>query len=311
MKRLVFDAPVMGNIFLDDVLISDDDLVANFYYFDKNGEKVDIKIENHFTMKVGNHTLKLSGKNWLELYKNNNGKTLDLEEVGRRADMHDKKLISYHGFDKHNERVWELECLKCGCKANQYARWFNRCGGCYNIDKVNDHEKFEKLANQKHNNKYLYDDPYKTSRDKINIFCKNCNLYFEQAPNNHLAGKGCPRCKNSKGELAVERYLIDNNINYFWRYKFDGLKHKGNLIVDFYLPDHGKIIEYDGEPHYELSYYINKKIPNPEERLRDAQIKDNLKDIYAKENNLDMIRIPYWEIDMINEILDVNLKIPQ
>lgn len=40
---------------------------------------------------------------------------------------------------------------------------------------------------------------------------------FLQTPNNHLRGKGCPKCakqNNSKLEKTVETFLKDNNIKY-------------------------------------------------------------------------------------------------
>ena len=36
----------------------------------------------------------------------------------------------------------------------------------------------------------------------------------------------------------------------------------------------------------------------------DRKIRDTVKDIYCKENNIKLIRIPYWEMNNIEKILD-------
>ena len=36
---------------------------------------------------------------------------------------------------------------------------------------------------------------------------------------------------------------------------------------------------------------------------------DNIKSQYCKDNNIKLIRIPYWEYDNINEILDKELNL--
>jgi len=59
-------------------------------------------------------------------------------------------------------------------------------------------------------------------------------------------------------------------------------------------------IEYDGEYHY-------KKIKNREEQLMKTQERDKIKNQYCKDNDIKLIRIPYWDIDKIDNILEVQL----
>jgi very-short-patch-repair endonuclease/uncharacterized C2H2 Zn-finger protein len=59
-------------------------------------------------------------------------------------------------------------------------------------------EQFIQRANIIHNNKYNYDlVNYINSQIKIKILCPIHNE-FEQRPNDHLQGKGCPYCSNNK-----------------------------------------------------------------------------------------------------------------
>ncbi len=70
--------------------------------------------------------------------------------------------------------------------------------------------------------------------------------------------------------------------------KFDfavfGLKN--NLVV---------LIEYDGEFHFEKQY--------SDDKFERVKIHDKFKNQYCKNNNIPLLRIPYWEFDNIEEIL--------
>ena len=55
-----------------------------------------------------------------------------------------------------------------------------------------------------HKNRYSYDNiSYKNNRTKILITCK-LHGDFLQTPNNHLLGKGCPKCKATKTSLRCK-----------------------------------------------------------------------------------------------------------
>jgi Zn finger protein HypA/HybF involved in hydrogenase expression len=55
-------------------------------------------------------------------------------------------------------------------------------------------EKFISKANLVHNNTYIYNNSiYVTAVIKLNVTCK-LHGDFEISPNNHLRGRGCPKC---------------------------------------------------------------------------------------------------------------------
>jgi len=62
------------------------------------------------------------------------------------------------------------------------------------------------------------------------------------------------------------------------------------LSFDFYLPEHNTCIEFDGKQHYEI---IEKW--GGLENLKDIQKRDKIKNLYCKENNVNLIRIKYDE----------------
>ena len=119
---------------------------------------------------------------------------------------------------------------------------------------------------------------------------------FEQTPNSHLRGSGCPICKTSKGELEIQRILYNKNIKYITQYTFDNCKNKRKLPFDFYLPDYNMCIEFDGKQHYETIKYWGG-----EETLIKTKNNDKIKTNYCKNNNIKLIRIKYNEC--IDDIL--------
>lgn len=67
------------------------------------------------------------------------------------------------------------------------------------------------------------------------------------------------------------------------------------LRFDFYLPDYNCCIEYDGEQHFKE--YANWNSSS----LKERQYRDNLKNLYCCNNNIKIIRIPYYDFNKINK----------
>ena len=68
-------------------------------------------------------------------------------------------------------------------------------------------EEFIQKAKVIHNDIYDYSKVnYSNNYTKVIITCKQ-HGDFEQAPNVHLKGVGCPTCKASKGELTIKAIL--------------------------------------------------------------------------------------------------------
>lgn len=150
----------------------------------------------------------------------------------------------------------------------------------------------------------LLTDEYINTGTKMLMSCDE-NHEFLMDFSHFKHGRRCPICNSSKGNKKVKVLLDDLNINYITEYKFKDCKFKKELPFDFYLPDYNCCIEYDGEQHFEIIKYFggyNKFI--------DTKIRDTIKNIYCRDNNIDLLRIPYWEFDNIENILidKLNLK---
>ena len=92
--------------------------------------------------------------------------------------------------------------------------------------------------------------------------------------------------------------LNDNNIDYIKEKTFINCKNKKYLPFDFYLPEQNLLIEYDGLQHFKsINYWGGDAGFN----LR--QNNDNIKNNFAKNNNIGLLRIKYNKINNINQIL--------
>jgi len=295
---------VQNNISIYIELLSDNQ--AFVLAVDKHGNESREKFEDSVSYVSGNHKFKMKYNDFCNLLLKNN-QSLSVDKIIARAEESNKTIIFYHGKDKKMEQVWGVKCNLCGHESKKYARNFNQCSGCNNLNKVTDNKVFKKSAGTKHNNRYFYSDDYVNSYTKIKILCK-CGHIFYQRPNDHLRGSGCPKCKISSGELAIEKWMLDHNKDYIWQHKFENLKNVNHLILDFYCPSKNMIIEYDGEGHTELSFYIKRGIKDPEKKLKAVQHNDSLKDQYAEENGMKMLRISFKDKKRINEILNQNFN---
>lgn len=105
--------------------------------------------------------------------------------------------------------------------------------------------------------------------------------------------------KESSGEKIIREFLETHNITYQQEKRFSDCRDNKPLPFDFYLPDRNTCIEFDGQQHYEPIYNEN--------RLAICQKHDQIKNNYCEQNNITLIRIPYYEGNNINEILKTQL----
>lgn len=110
-------------------------------------------------------------------------------------------------------------------------------------------EEFVRKAVSKHGDRYNYSKvEYVNSRTKVCIMCKKHGEFYV-TPDNHLKGRGCPRCKQSRGENMIEAWLQRSNIRYERQFvlinqEIDRPSHR--LVIDFFVKHKGRqyFIEY-------------------------------------------------------------------
>jgi hypothetical protein len=227
-------------------------------------------------------------------------------DILKKAESYNKRIIGYSGKDNKRDKFWNVVCNICGRESNLRSRDFDKCKGCMIQNMIKTFLEFEEQSRSKHKNKYIYDpSSYTSALEKTKIFCTKCERYFYQIAKLHTSGCGCPFCRESKGEIRVSNYLKSKNISFIPQHTFHDCRHINLLEFDFYLDGRKMLIEYDGEGHYKAIFGST-----PEKRqknLEEQQIRDRIKDEWAKRNNIPLLRIPYWDFDRIPEIIDAFL----
>jgi Zn finger protein HypA/HybF involved in hydrogenase expression len=147
---------------------------------------------------------------------------------------------------------------------------------------------------------------YKNDSTNIECKCLKCGNEWKPTPNKLLHGRGCPKCKSSKGEDAVRKTLKRFGVNFDEQYKFDDCRNIKPLRYDFAILNNNYtlkcLIEYQGMQHYELTGF-----KNAEEIFERNVTNDTIKREYCVKNNIKLIEIAYWEFNNIENILKEHL----
>ena len=221
-----------------------------------------------------------------------------------------KKSLRTHG-DKYNyslvEYVNSINKVKIICpvhgmfeqKAFNHMRG-DKCPSCTKNKRLTKDEFIQK-SSRMHGDKYDYSlVEYVNNTKKVIIKCEKHGI-FNQAPNNHINGNGCPHCKESKGERKINEILTNNNVKFIRQYKFKDCKYKQPLLFDFYLSDYNICIEYNGRQHYEpVSYF------GGEDGFVEIKLRDKIKMEYCNKNNIPLIIFKYDEkfINKLNKLIN-------
>ena len=149
-------------------------------------------------------------------------------------------------------------------------------------------------------------DEYINAKTKIKCRCLiDGNIWYAN-PTKLLRGTGCPICNVSKGEKKCADYFKAQNISYVSQFEYSDLLGIGgkNLKFDFAIINKNQeilgLVEYDGEFHYKKQYY--------DDSYEIGQIHDAKKNDYCFKHNIPLLRIPYWEYDNVDIILDKFIK---
>ncbi|GAA0102503.1 hypothetical protein UT300012_32180 [Paraclostridium bifermentans] len=237
---------------------------------------------------------------------------LKLEDVW---DFEKNTVNPYHIWKSSGKKVW-VKCKKVGyhgsyeVSCNSFTKGSD-CVYCsskkiHPLDSFGYHH-FDKVMSWHPDNSV---SPFRISlynNKKYKFICETCGYEWSAMIGNISKGKWYPQCKSSKGEKKISMWLNKNNIKYEIEKEFDDLISdlNVNLRYDFYLPEYNLLIEYQGEQHekYIPGFHENK---NSFKRQKEH---DKRKKIYAKNNNVKLLEIWYWDFDNIEEILSIELKL--
>lgn len=190
--------------------------------------------------------------------------------------------------------------------------WFlagSRCPKCRGLSKKTQ-EQFTKEVFDLVGDEYTVLGEYQRNSIKIEFKhnIANCNRTFSMTPKDFLRGMRCPLCKESKGERMISEILDRYNIDYTRKYKIEECRNKYVLEFDFMIPyDDGTfcLLEFDGRLHYQPWKNNKQGI----EHLQRQKENDAIKNKYCEENEIQLIRIPYWKTDDLENILKKAFKL--
>jgi hypothetical protein len=256
------------------------DYSKTIYTGSRNSIIIICKKHGEFKQNSNNH---LNGKGCKKCtFKYNN----EIEFINEARKIH-KNFYKYHKVDFKNtitdviitcplhgdfkqrpsNHISGKGCLKCGHnktgKGNfKTLKWF--------IEKAKRIHKRKYDYSQSHYDGILY---------KTKIICKKHGIFF-QTPNEHLSGKGCPKCISiiSKPEMELQEfvksleYVIETN--------------KRNIIkpyeLDIFIPELNKAIEFNGlywhysEKYFEAGKHAKKSNLCKEKNIKLLHIREEL-----------------------------------
>lgn len=240
-----------------------------------------------------------------------------IEDVKRFIETNSKcKLIS----NKYENMQKPLRVLcECGIEFHpsfamfkfQNKRQCNNCG--YAITGSKNSLSYEDVkSNVEKMGVKLISNIYKNNSEKM-IFKCSCGEVFTRSYYEVSQGVArCLKCSRSKGEMKVMNYLDKLNITYELQKQYNDCRgeHKP-LLFDFKIDLNNNyyiLLEYDGEQHYKPVKFNGTSDKNADWIYNRTLRYDQIKNEYCKKNNIPLIRIPYWNFDNIEEILDRELS---
>lgn len=218
--------------------------------------------------------------------------------------------------DKHGKAQWLCQC-DCGSEPKVISGAALRRGltvscGCNKLEKLKQYNENHTIDETGNVYGYLTvisrnTDPSlcKDGRAMWNCLCKCGNEYVVSGKllrEGKVTSCGCRT--QSLGEEAVEKLLLQNNLNYSKEYLVQVRKeliyqhHKARF--DFAIFDNSNnlqyFIEYDGLQHFQENVRENGLGWNKREAYEKTHERDLLKNQWCKENKIPLIRIPYTHL---------------
>jgi hypothetical protein len=113
----------------------------------------------------------------------------------------------------------------------------------------------------------------------------------------------------SLNEAVIFNYLTKNNIVFEQEKKYNLRSPKGGLLrYDFYIPSLNTLLEFDGGQHFKPIRWNSLDTDEQiKEKFEYLQLCDKLKNEYATNNNLKLVRIKYNEDveQRLSELLNI------
>lgn len=218
---------------------------------------------------------------------------------------------------KSCENIWEATpnkllcgrgCPKCGIKRRAKKRSLP-------------HDIFVQRILKIHSNKISILNKLENTESRAICKCNVCSYIWETRANKLLyEATGCPDCARvlyqSTGNRIVEDVLRKHNFNFQMEVMFDECRYRRKLRFDAGIfDDRGKcvaLIEFDGQLHFKAY-----DLYGGEDGFQMTKKRDSIKNKFCKDNEIPLLRIPYWEkakiediiLDFTNELQSLTIRV--
>jgi len=166
------------------------------------------------------------------------------------------------------------------------------CPKCAGVVKK-DAEQFIKEAIEKHENKWSYEKVnYINALTKVIITCPD-HGDFEQTPNKHLRGRGCPKCAHI---ISKPETIWLDSLNIDPKYRQAKIKiGKKYIKADAYVSETNTVYEFHGKFWHGSPKYFNPNDINPKTKITYGELYKKTLDRESLIKNAGYKLIVKWE----------------
>jgi hypothetical protein len=224
-----------------------------------------------------------------------------IESLGYRFENQPKRIIAHELVDViDNKTGYKVKIDICKIKKRTkdivFSDFSNRDNLIYNLNVYfkNHDMNCEALR--------ITDKKNKDGRSIIEYRCECGRLFYTTAHKIKPKMGYCNYCNNSvsKNERLMENFLKSLSIDYKKEYTFNSCKDHKPLPFDFHLTKYNCLIEIDGEQHFEVIRFGGISEDKAQKNFENQKYRDKIKDDFCKNNNIPLLRIPYWEFQNDN-----------
>lgn len=288
--------------------------ILDDYISAKEAMRCRCKIDGTKWISTANRLLQGAGCPECSRIASNQNSTKTNEKFLLQLKVVNENIIPLEKYIQAKAKIW-VSCKVCGHKWQATPDTLLQNGNCPECTKIKLHNKQAKSNEQflkelaAANPMLIPLEPYYNDHTKILVRCLVHGYEWYVAPNKILhRHTGCPKCAAYKNEQKLFRILKKYGYDAEPQKRFKDCKDKKTLPFDAYIEELNLLIEYDGEQHYIPIRRGSMSYEQAVEQLRIVQKHDDIKNKYCLDNNILLIRIPYWESDNIESFLLSELK---
>ncbi len=153
-------------------------------------------------------------------------------------------------------------------------------------------------------------DEYKNNRELLPYECIEHPGKINYISYDRLSkvSQCCSEGREYSGEKRIRKFMESKGVEFMPQKIFEGCVFKHLLKFDFYLSNYNVVVEYQGQGHYYPVCFGGISIERANKNFEEQLIRDEIKREYCKNNNIDLLEIPYFLFDEIEDILDNYLQ---